>query len=142
MYLPHDVFKHILSFKDPTKQVGVKGGIKTDSARAMPWNEDLIDHPQEAMFPLPLNAMWIKNHSERIYHGEGQTKFVLHYPEYEDFHYITIEEVYWPDFHLYVDFDTLPCTQQSDLNDWLVKPASDLWLQCEACGPDLELYAQ
>ena len=36
MYLPHDVFGLILSFKDPTRQVGVKGGIKTDSASAMP----------------------------------------------------------------------------------------------------------
>ena len=36
MRFPHDVFRLILSFKDPTQQVGVKGGIKTDSASAMP----------------------------------------------------------------------------------------------------------
>ena len=36
--IPHEIFKHILSYKDPTRQVGIKGGIKTDSARAWPIN--------------------------------------------------------------------------------------------------------
>ena len=135
MLIPHDVFKHILSFKDPTKQVGVKGGIKTDSARAMPLNEDLRD---DAIFPLPLNTMWIKNGSENIYHGEGQTKFVLREPDCGAFKYIFI----WQEDLYANDFDTRPCTHQPGFQDFLVKPPSDLWLQCEACGPDLELYAQ
>ena len=35
MLIPHDVFKHILSFYDP-QYVLVRGGIQTDSASAMP----------------------------------------------------------------------------------------------------------
>ena len=142
--LPLDIMRYILTFKDPTKQVGVKGGIKTDSARAMPLHADLIDNiHQEAIFPLPRKTMWINNGSEHIYHGEGQTKFVPHEPDCEGFNYIYIEQEYHRHFDLYYNaFDTRPCTQNPGYADHLIKPHSDLWLQCEACGPDLELYAQ
>ena len=64
MYIPRDVFEHILSCKDPQYEL-VCGGGKTPSARAMPLNADLIDTiQQEALYPLPLNTVWIKNGSE------------------------------------------------------------------------------
>ena len=38
-HLPHDIFKHILSYKDPRYEAALSG-IKTDSASAWPLNYD------------------------------------------------------------------------------------------------------
>ena len=148
-YIPHGVFKHILSFKDPTQQVGVKGGIKTDSARAMPlnWNHptfwDVIEDP---------STMYIRNEASVCHHGVGKEPFDPTHTEghqgvfYERKLYQRQISIYYGNF----EWNTIPGVFNKDefelgkcsLPDCegLVKPPSDLWLQCEACGPDLELY--
>ena len=37
--MPFDIMRHILTFKDPTKQVGVRGGIKTPSCVFYSWKQ-------------------------------------------------------------------------------------------------------
>ena len=133
MYLPHDVFRLILSFKDPTRQVGVKGGIKTDSARAMPiergaetrrlnaqlnWDRILVEGK---LYFVRLQSMgWIEHTHYFIFRGKRATS-----REGEDIEGQGGSELI-KEFKL-TSNDRRP-------------PASELWLQCEACGPDLFVH--
>ena len=128
MLIPHDVFKHILSFKDPTKQVGVKGGIKTDSAQCMPIDNSSYCGPR-ADAPLFMHIM-----GTSVHYGRGQGVFRPNW-KYEGRWGCSIS-IYSADNTVDIVFDTTRCC----LPDGLVKPPSELWLQCEPCGPDLELY--
>ena len=127
MLIPHDVFKHILGFKDPTKQVGVKGGIKTDSAQCMPIDES-------SYFGARADAaLFILNLGTSVHYGKGQGVFR---PNFKHEGYGRQINIYSEDDTVDIVFDTARCC----LPDGLVKPPSELWWQCEPCGPDLELY--
>ena len=116
MLIPRDVFKHILSFKDPTKQVGVKGGIQTDSARAMPRHCDEADYAYFVMTRY-----------------EHSTKTSLYIWDTDDIDSNVLPRDW--------EFIAEPIQEYILLSEPLVeRPPSELWLQCDACGPDLELY--
>ena len=71
-FIPHDVFKYVLSFKDPRYEL-VRGGGKTPSAQRMPFSpcincEDLRD-------PWDGNTLMILNRSALVHHGTGQRPF-------------------------------------------------------------------
>ena len=124
-FIPNDVFRHILTFKDPTKQVGVKGGIKTGSAQCMPYYEFgsyNLDEMEEELF------IW--NKSAIVHRGTGQSSFV---PRSTCGNYPLIW-IYSMCGYVNYAFNTSRCCNS------LESPASDLWMHCEACGPDLELY--
>ena len=64
MSIPHDVFKHTLSFYDP-RYASVRGGIKTNSAQCMPVQGTLQGS-------VPWNALFIWNQGALEHHGTGQ----------------------------------------------------------------------
>ena len=75
-FAPHDVFKYVLSFKDPRYEL-VRGGGKTPSAQCMPFSpfinlEDLRD-------PWNGNTLMILNRSALVHHGTGQRPFDPHH---------------------------------------------------------------
>ena len=116
-HLPHTLFKHILSFKDPTQQVGVRGGIQTDSARAMPPHYDEADYAD-----LVLTRY------------EASTRTFLYIWDTEDID--MYPKVLPRDLHFTAD----PIQEYILHSNPLERPPSELWLHCDACGPDLELY--
>ena len=125
--MPLDIMRYILTFKDPTKQVGVKGGIKTDSAQCMPIDES-------SYFGARADAaLFILNLGTSVHYGKGQGVF---HPNCKNEGYGREIFIYSADDTVDIVFDTTRCC----LPDGLVKPPSELWLQCEPCGPDLELY--
>ena len=151
--LPDDVERRILSFKDPTRQVGVKGGIKTDSASAMPINVEDEAHRLGVIVDTwrVTTSCMVK---DRLYYSREEYGDVLNLG-LEPRVLITI----WRGEHYrsrYVDgqpggggrciknFKVSPITvkgdpyyDEEDLQDRKLRRMSR---QCEACGPDLELY--
>ena len=74
MFLPHVVFKHILSFKDPTKQVGVQGGVNEPACVWYTWKE---------RWTAPVGAIIMRYNRNRAYvcvyaqmHTEGGHNFL------------------------------------------------------------------
>ena len=125
MYIPRYVLNHILSFKDATKQVGVKGGIKTDSAQCMPIDEYSYCGSR-ADAPL-----FIRNTGAIIHHGYGKETFR---PNWKRGGQVNLGiHIYSADDTVDIVFNTFDCSLPNP-------PKRDLWLQCEARGPDLELY--
>ena len=124
--LPFDVFRHILSFKDPTRQVGVKGGIKTDSASAMPPYFD----PRDVS---PVWALWpdgvVMTRRDMYYTSRGRRSFLFIWDT---------DEV--GDLAQRYPWDGTMVQEFEMSSKPLERPPSELWLQCESCGPDLELY--
>ena len=83
--IPHAVFNHILSFKDPTQQVGVRGGIQTDSARAMsPLYGIVLKRALMAQPNLPLWA--VTPHSFVMTRYELPTKTLVYIWDTYDIH--------------------------------------------------------
>ena len=102
----------ILSYKDPTRQVGVKGGIQTDSASCVP--------------VAPNGSYeWYKPYYRREVEWHNGARHV----------YIEIWKMVLGEESESARFRVIPMRQQ---NTRLV----ELPLQCEACGPDLELCAK
>ena len=136
--LPLDIARHILSFKDPTRQVGVKGGIKTDSASAMPINV----YDESARLGVYAGCVGNCMVEGKMYYSrvEGQAYSILQTD-------ITIwqgAEAGYFDRNRIVDGQPGGSGKRIksfkvQSHDYL-RPPSELWLQCEACGPDLELY--
>ena len=115
MLIPHDVFKHILSFYDP-QYVLVRGGIQTDSARAMPRHCNEADYADFVMTRY-----------------EHSTETFLYIWDTDDIDSNVLPRDW--------DFIAEPIQEYTLLSEPLVeRPPSELWLQCEPCGPDLELY--
>ena len=71
-FIPHDVFKYVLSFKDPRYEL-VRGGGKTPSAQCMPLNSET--HIEDARDSLDGNTLMIWNRSALVHHGTGQGPF-------------------------------------------------------------------
>ena len=128
MYIPHDVFKHILSFKDPRYKL-VRGGGKTPSAWAMPFETGAF---MDLRNPWDGNTLFIWNQGAIEHHGKGQRQFIPNRMTGGHCHNIIIYSLYDT---VDIVFDTARCCLPNP-------PKRDLWLQCEACGPDIELYAQ
>ena len=124
--LPHDVERHILSFKDPTRQVGVKGGIKTDSASAMP----PYFEPLSGGY-APADIVMTRRD---VITSRGLRGFLYIWDTDEMF-----EDPNDVDWLRNPWRDTM--VQEFEMSSKpLERPPSELWLHCEACGPDLELY--
>ena len=131
MTIPHDVFKHILSFKDPTKQVGVKGGIKAPSCVFYTWKE---------RHSAPTDAMILKYCTDnvRVYKKdvpEWQGSWAP--PGFEILKRFSLWETgsrYW----LNNDYDRDP--YDWDVDETFPTRIGKLSMQCEPCGPDLALY--
>ena len=121
--------RYILTFKDPTKQVGVKGGIKTDSARAMPFNAEI--NLEDLRDPWAGNTLFIDNMGTSVHYGRGQAVFR---PNWKKEGYGCQINIYSADLTVDIVFDTTRCCLPNP-------PKRDLWMQCESCGPDLELYS-
>ena len=122
MLIPHDVLKHILSFKDPTKQVGAKGGIKAPSCVWYTWNQRL-SAPRGAIIldygpKRELVNVLYKEYSRGVMHVK---RFSL----------LKTRSRYW----LRSDDD-----RDSEADETCPTRLVEMSLQCEACGPDLELY--
>ena len=141
--LPFDVFRHILSFKDPTRQVGVKGGIKTDSASAMPINvEDLgvyAGSGARALVSVMVEGkMYYSRDEAQVYSSQVYSYLFAHISIWRG------TQASWHADNRIVDGQPGgrgKCIKSFKVqyHDYL-RPPSELWLQCEACGPDLELY--
>ena len=148
--IPHDVFRYILSFKDPTKQVGVKGGVQTDSATCVPvdfeyppvlgkiyygrrWRRDFWGSYCEFI------DLWAYVYPNNIISAEWQSCF-------KSFRVNTLGRYMReqePEKHeKALKLQTAEWTRLG--MEWCDEgsgPHQDaLWLQCEACGPDIELY--
>ena len=71
-FIPHDVFKRILNFKDPRYEF-VRGGGKTPSAQCMPF--DPFRKLKGLRDPWNGNALMILNRCALVHHGIGQSPF-------------------------------------------------------------------
>ena len=71
-FIPHDVFKRILNFKDPRYEF-VRGGGKTPSAQCMPLDSET--NFQDLRDPWDTNTLMILNRSALVHHGIGQGPF-------------------------------------------------------------------
>ena len=122
MYLPHEVFKHILSFKDPARQVGVKGGVQAPSCVWYTWKE---------RWTAPVGGLILK------YRQDGLTVNV----------YKKSKNVRGRTFFLRIRRFSLETVRFNDrmMNDYMEPHNSDvdgtcstriceLALQCEPCG--------
>ena len=132
-HIPHDVFRHILRYKDPRYEK-VRAGVKADSARALPplygtILKIILSFRAQHVLTLPLYPM------------TGYTRFVMTRHEWPTKTLLCIWDT--DDIHTIVHQDELDCEpiQEYVLNsDPLERPPSELWLQCKACGPDLFVY--
>ena len=126
MRCPHDIFRHILSFKDPTRQVGVKGGIKTDSASAMPpYFEPLSGGYAPADIVMTRRAV-ITSRGLRWFLYIWDTDEMFEDPNDVDWLRNPWRDAMVQEFEM--------------SSNPIERPPSELWLRCEGCGPDLELY--
>ena len=128
MRVSHDVFRHMLSYKDPTRQVGIKGGIKTDSASAWPINVD---------DELALLQIW--------HIGQIMVEGKLYYSreEHRNFTHICIWKGVRALFGADGIVDGQPGGDYKRIKSFKLHSRDNLRppsLQCEACGPDLTLY--
>ena len=71
-FIPHDVFKRILNFKDPRYEF-VRGGGQTPNAQCMPFNSET--NFQDLRDPWDTNTLMIVNRSAIVHHGIGQSPF-------------------------------------------------------------------
>ena len=71
-FIPHDVFKYILSFKDLQYEL-VRGGGKTPSAQCMPFNSET--NFEDLRVSWDGNTLMIWNRSALVHHGTGQRPF-------------------------------------------------------------------
>ena len=71
-FVPHDVFKYVLSFKDPRYEL-VRGGGITPNAQCMPFNSET--HIEDARDSWDGNTLMIWNRSALVHHGTGQRPF-------------------------------------------------------------------
>ena len=132
MLIPHDVFKHILSFKDPTKQVGVKGGIKAPSCVWYTWNQRrlaprgaiILKYSDDRLFFSPTS--WIDNQALHVYEKHGWRDHLKYFALWKT------RSRYW---HRDDDRALL-----SEADETCPTRLVEMSLQCEACEPDLELY--
>ena len=136
--ISHDVFKLILSFKDPRYE-SVRKGIKTDSAKCMPlyYELDTDDTHKDALFIVNLGAKEYLGSSKRpnnpyiIAGGTSLGIKIYSLCEMDDFVFEWKKCNYWRDFSLdgsvNVVFNTKKCSPPNEL----ARPASDLWWQCD-----------
>ena len=74
-FVPHDVFKRILNFKDPRYEF-VRGGGQTPSAQCMPFDILRLESRRRSESRDPDgNALMIVNRSAIVHHGIGQSPF-------------------------------------------------------------------
>ena len=71
-FIPHDVFKYVLGFKDPRYEL-VRGGGKTPSAQCMPFNSET--NFEDSRDSWDGNTLMIWNRSALVHHGTGQRPF-------------------------------------------------------------------
>ena len=149
-YIPHAVFRHILGFKDPTQQVGVRRGIKTDSASAMPLcvhaemnRLDVEDYEpvtacmvqdklyySRTMESYTASYNWVCEDSDP--QGDGEIKIWRGMRSTSRYRSSFVDGQLGGDGKIIKRFVV---TSRDNL-----RQPSELWLQCEACGADLELY--
>ena len=121
--MPLDIMRYILTFKDPTNEVGVPGGIKAPSCVWYTWDQRLS---------APRGAIILK------YSQKRELVEVL-YKEYrwgdllraKRFLLLKTRSRYW----LRSDDD-----RDSDADKTCPTRLIEMSLQCAPCGPDLELY--
>ena len=134
MPIPHDVFKHILSFYDP-RYLLVRLGIPTNSAQCMPLEEGTLVNGE---VPWTGNTLFICNQGALEHHGTGQHVPRPFNPNRTTGGHARQIDIYSLCGDVDIVFDTTRCC----LPDNLVRPPSDLWWQCEPCGPDMTLYGR
>ena len=145
--LPLDVFRHILSFKDPTRQVGVRGGIQTASARMLP------PYVEPLSGEVAPDATVMTRREVATCRGR---RAILYIWDLEDavstpLHPDMIDGVRRAGFDQY-DMTMIIEGLRGPWRDTIAREfhmgseslertnLSELCLHCEACGPDLELY--
>ena len=124
MPIPHDVFKHILSFKDPTKQVGVKGGIKAPSCVWYTWKQR---HSAPTGAIILKRSVEVVRTFEKVISANG-------FERGEIFSLWKSSSRFWR----HDDYDRDPWDPESD--ETFPTRIGELSEQCEPCGSDLELY--
>ena len=121
--VPHDVFRHILSFKDPRYE-NVRSGASKPCWR--PWDRR-FEEPRDYTILGHYAELLHQNPQFRVYeHGVSSA---------EEKHFHIVGAVERLEDHLdglYWAGETVP--------ENLPLTLDELSLQCEACGPDLELY--
>ena len=131
MPIPHDVFKHILSFKDPTKQVGVKGGIKAPSCVWYTWKQR---HSAPTGAIIRKRSVDVVRTFKKVT-SEWQDHFAPEgFERGKVFSLWKTSSRYW----LNDNYDRNPWDSEAD--ETCPTRIGELSEQCEPCGPDLELY--
>ena len=129
VYLPQVVFKHILSFKDPRYERVMNGNpYMATPTRVFFTRDEACDANKPALF---------RHHDE------------TDLSPYVDVHFYINEigengSLFSPmQFIRHLEASMNPIFDSDDETDDVIKSslkATEMSLQCEACGPDLELY--
>ena len=148
-YINHEVFKLILSFKDPTKQVGVKGGIQTDSAKHVFVEKPRSERLNKKTGPEHyVESPHYVNYGTIEHHGIGGRPYapVPVSASRGGWGAIVFKHVpfslnagrYWDTAQYLCDIppDLHREIRERYLSRPLNKPHPDLWQRCEPCLPD------
>ena len=146
VYLPLSLFQHILSFKDPRYE-RVRNGDPFGATPTRVWytydehNKTEDPYKNTRMRDLPIDYDWGSPYIQRIGPEKQQHRNSLHkvvitvFGRYFMAHGAHSEKV----FH----GGMLPDSDSDDETDDVIKcsnKVAKMSMQCEACGPDLELY--
>ena len=136
IYLPHDIFKHVLSFKDPRYERVMHG----NPYMATPTRVFVITKKEFHRYNKVLP--WLQRiEFERHHEGPDELPKILHKVHYyrdternlrldSMWHIRRLEAKMHPQDYYRKPDDAIKCSYK----------AIEMSLQCEACGPDLELY--
>ena len=134
VHLPHTLFTHILSYKDPRYEKA-RSGIKTDVARTMPLNVD------DELRRLGMGSALVKHCMIKGKMYYKRIEYPCDYGHLQIWRGTALDTIYTG---CYVDGqpggDGEPVRYFNLSSCYYRRPPSELWLQCDACGPDLELY--
>ena len=142
VYLPQVVFKHILSFKDPRYERVMNGNpyMATPTRVFVAGRKEW--HRYKHLYPLRLKRIDFQSDNDRPDHINmyvKSTKFLLDLNCYGTdteldlipmWHIKHLEAKMHPEDIYRKPDDAIKCSYK----------AIEMSLQCEACGPDLELY--
>ena len=143
VYLPQAVFKHILSFKDPRYERVMNG----DPYMATPTRVFVVERKEWLRYKHD-GAPWVERIQRKV--TDFAFGFGVYY-EYTEvrFSVMSINEV---DRELWLDplwgvrgiadleYKLHPRRRDPDAAIKCSYKATEMSMQCEACGPDLELY--
>ena len=125
-HIPHDVFRHILRYKDPRYEK-VRAGVKADSARALPPLYGTV-----LKFVLSFRAQ--HGTMPPLYPMTGYTRFVMTRYEWPTKTLLYIWDTY--DIHSFVHQEELEFITEP-IQTYVL--SSELTPSC-ACDHDLEIY--